>query len=198
MAYRVIKTIKGRQYIYEQSTYREGGKVRTRSSYIGAVDPVYSSSSRSAVNTTSLEKDEIILVLKSKDFQRFTKSPKAGRYPFALLPSPLVKYLGAKRAELFLSAPTQQKVLRKHPEVSSEAFEALSGACEQAEWYIDPRSSRHLVCFIEFAGKSWKVVVKGTARGEIYLQTYFQISKHSLRKQKKRYQKRLSELCSEA
>jgi len=39
MTYRVVKKINGRSYLYEQETYREGGKVRTRSQYIGAVDP---------------------------------------------------------------------------------------------------------------------------------------------------------------
>jgi len=39
MTYRVVKKINGRSYLYEQETYREGGKVRTRSQYLGAVDP---------------------------------------------------------------------------------------------------------------------------------------------------------------
>ncbi len=39
MTYQVIKTIKGKPYLYEQSTYRENGKVKTISRYIGAVDP---------------------------------------------------------------------------------------------------------------------------------------------------------------
>jgi hypothetical protein len=38
MPYVVVKTINGREYRYEQETYREGGKVRTRSTYIGPVD----------------------------------------------------------------------------------------------------------------------------------------------------------------
>jgi hypothetical protein len=38
MAYEVIKTIKGRQYRYLQETYREGGRVRTRNSYLGPLD----------------------------------------------------------------------------------------------------------------------------------------------------------------
>jgi hypothetical protein len=38
MAYIVIKTINGRQYRYQQRTYREGGKVRTESIYLGPVD----------------------------------------------------------------------------------------------------------------------------------------------------------------
>src|ERR1700730_954428 len=33
--YRVVETIKGHQYLYEQQTYREGGRVRTRNRYIG-------------------------------------------------------------------------------------------------------------------------------------------------------------------
>jgi hypothetical protein len=35
--YRVTKTIKGHQYLYEQQTYRENGRVRTRNRYIGPV-----------------------------------------------------------------------------------------------------------------------------------------------------------------
>jgi len=38
MAYLVVKQINGSFYAYEQETYREGGKVRTRSTYIGPVD----------------------------------------------------------------------------------------------------------------------------------------------------------------
>ena len=38
MAYQVIKTIHGKKYLYQQSTYREGDKVRTASVYLGAVD----------------------------------------------------------------------------------------------------------------------------------------------------------------
>lgn len=37
MTYRVIKTIGGKQYYYDQESYREGGKVRTRSTYVGPV-----------------------------------------------------------------------------------------------------------------------------------------------------------------
>ena len=40
MAYKVIRTIKGRQYAYMQTSYREGGKVRTAYEYIGAIDPI--------------------------------------------------------------------------------------------------------------------------------------------------------------
>jgi hypothetical protein len=36
--YIVIKTINGRQYRYRQSTRREGGRMRTKSEYLGPVD----------------------------------------------------------------------------------------------------------------------------------------------------------------
>lgn len=38
MTYRVIKTVKGRRYIYEQRTWREGKRVRSESRYIGPAD----------------------------------------------------------------------------------------------------------------------------------------------------------------
>lgn len=38
MTYCVIKCIKGRGYIYEQRTWREGKRVRTESRYIGPLD----------------------------------------------------------------------------------------------------------------------------------------------------------------
>ena len=34
---RIIKTVKGRQYAYEQTSYRVGKKVRTKSKYLGPV-----------------------------------------------------------------------------------------------------------------------------------------------------------------
>src|SRR5215212_4908020 len=37
--YRVVKTIKGHRYEYEQRTWREGRKVRTESRYIGPATP---------------------------------------------------------------------------------------------------------------------------------------------------------------
>jgi len=37
--YRVIKTINGREYFYDQETYRESGRVKTRNIYIGPVEP---------------------------------------------------------------------------------------------------------------------------------------------------------------
>ena len=38
MTYQTIKTIKGRQYLYEQTSFRENGRVKTVSRYICPVD----------------------------------------------------------------------------------------------------------------------------------------------------------------
>jgi hypothetical protein len=38
MSYVVTKTVKGRQYRYLQTSWRDGSRVRTRSVYLGAVD----------------------------------------------------------------------------------------------------------------------------------------------------------------
>lgn len=38
MSYVVIKTVSGRRYLYLQRSYRQGGRVRTESRYIGPAD----------------------------------------------------------------------------------------------------------------------------------------------------------------
>jgi hypothetical protein len=38
MSYIVVKTVKGRRYLYEQRTWREGKRVRTESRYLGPAD----------------------------------------------------------------------------------------------------------------------------------------------------------------
>ena len=45
--YRVVKTIKGHRYLYDQQTYREGGQVRTLNRYIGRADDMGASSGAS-------------------------------------------------------------------------------------------------------------------------------------------------------
>jgi hypothetical protein len=39
--YRVVKTINGRKYLYEQKTYREGKRVRTLNRYVGPANSVF-------------------------------------------------------------------------------------------------------------------------------------------------------------
>jgi hypothetical protein len=57
MSYRVIKKINGREYVYEQSSFREAGKVKTISRCIGPVEPIYkNTSTTSKVVTLALTK----------------------------------------------------------------------------------------------------------------------------------------------
>jgi hypothetical protein len=54
--YRVVKTVRGRRYLYEQRSWREGEKVRTQSRYIGPAGGVEVGAtriggSRSAITT---------------------------------------------------------------------------------------------------------------------------------------------------
>lgn len=56
MPYQVIKKIKGHSYRYEQSTYREGGKVRTISRYIGPAN-----SETSSAGTVTHQADQVTL-----------------------------------------------------------------------------------------------------------------------------------------
>jgi hypothetical protein len=53
--YRVVKTIKGHKYVYEQQTFRQGGQVRTRNRYLGkAADDNPPSGQKGSVTTTPL------------------------------------------------------------------------------------------------------------------------------------------------
>ena len=49
--YRVIKTIKGHRYVYEQRTRREGTHVRTENRYVGPADGGTAAGERVAVTT---------------------------------------------------------------------------------------------------------------------------------------------------
>ena len=37
--YQVVKTVKGHKYLYLQTSWREGGKVKTKSKYLGRYEP---------------------------------------------------------------------------------------------------------------------------------------------------------------
>ena len=52
MSYRVIKTVKGKQYAYLQESYRVGDKVKTRSKYLGAVSSLGSSGASGSPSNT--------------------------------------------------------------------------------------------------------------------------------------------------
>ena len=71
--YIVVKTINGRRYRYRQKTWRENGRVRTRSEYIGPVDSASSQSTPAA--RTQLDPvvvDEVYATLTDANFVRTT------------------------------------------------------------------------------------------------------------------------------
>ncbi len=171
MAYRVIKTIKGRQYIYEQESRRVGEKVMTKSRYIGPLDPVHRTARAPELRTTILSETDVAACLRSRDFERFAADPRSGRYPVAHSPAHLSATLDHARHEIFLSAETMRKVNEKHPEVSIPDFQQLNERISRSEIHFD-RKERHRVLIVEDDGIWWRCVIKLTAIGELYLQTY--------------------------
>jgi hypothetical protein len=73
--YKVIKTIRGRGYLYWQMTYREKGKVKTRNKYIG---PANSESEHVASSSPSIRKELEPLVAEpfpTSKVNAFVKTP---------------------------------------------------------------------------------------------------------------------------
>lgn len=172
MAYRVIKTIKGRQYVYEQTSRRIGTKVRTKSRYIGPLDPRNQTSRSSKVNTTLLSKSDVAACLQSKEFEQFLKTGSSGRFPVAILPqSFMASKQKFKRRELFVSADTKNKNRRRHPELDLNAYQHIQELIDQGERVRD-KANRALVIFQNRDGLWWRVAIKSTAHGEPYLLTY--------------------------
>lgn len=63
MSYLAVKKVKGRFYAYRQESYREGGKVRTRTiEYLGAIDPGLAGNVKSGDVLDLAKDDEGILV----------------------------------------------------------------------------------------------------------------------------------------
>lgn len=75
MSYIVTKTIKGRQYRYEQTSYREGGKVKTKSVYLGPV----SGTTRKAADEKYRQvlRDSVFLYGTSRPAERYAREARA-------------------------------------------------------------------------------------------------------------------------
>lgn len=59
MSYVRYKTIKGKQYAYLQTSYREGKRVRTKSKYLGAVSGMFSGGEESIEERDRRKKKEL-------------------------------------------------------------------------------------------------------------------------------------------
>ena len=71
MSYIVIKVIKGRRYVYEQRTWREGKRVRTESRYLGPADgPLRSATGRRRHKGIAAKLGELIAANTLSDEER--------------------------------------------------------------------------------------------------------------------------------
>jgi hypothetical protein len=57
--YHVIKTINGQRYVYRQITWREEGRVRTRSQYVGRADVPTTKSAEATCHQTAREPENM-------------------------------------------------------------------------------------------------------------------------------------------
>jgi|GEM_PF-6084256 len=185
MSYRVIKTIKGRQYIYEQSTFRVAGIVKTKSTYVGPLDPLNSTAHSDELHSTQLSHSDILRCLNTSIFQDFVNAPVSGRYPVALAPKHFQTELPHTRREIFLSAETQRKILKKHPEITIDDFVKLQDRLEKASIYPDDKYERHRI-LLAYEDGWWRLVIKSTGKGELYLQTYHRSNSRQMKKIKGR------------
>jgi hypothetical protein len=158
--------------VYEQTTRRDGHKVRTYSRYVGPLDPQNRTARASKVNTTILSKADIAACLHTKEFDRFLAMGATGRFPLASLPTPLKdRRLTFKRREVFLSAETKAKIAKRHPEVDLTAYQAIQHMLEHGERVRD-KQTRALVIFQKRDGQWWRLAIKATRHGEPYILTY--------------------------
>jgi len=91
VAYHVIKRVKGRSYLYLQESFREGGGVRTRSKYIGAVDPDTGELSETSLSDSELVnlfrreiRDRVLIAGDPGEWGKVWEiAPRRGKSPFA-------------------------------------------------------------------------------------------------------------------
>lgn len=74
MSYVEIKTIKGRKYRYERTSYRVGDKVKHRSKYLGPVDPVNKKRNQNAGRKPKMKVRDLTEKEKNFIFQNFKSS----------------------------------------------------------------------------------------------------------------------------
>ena len=185
MSYRVVRTIKGRQYVYKQTSVRHGSKVSTKSTYLGPLVPVNQTGRGSFPNGVPLSRRSVRAAAESKGFARFVSSAETGFYPVAKLTRAARKnWPGVKRLELLLSATTKQKIIRKHPEVDLPVFRWIQMMIDEGEGFIDGKNG--LVVFHHFDGDPWKLVAKCTRKGEPLLTTFHRSNQRQYEQQKGR------------
>jgi hypothetical protein len=181
MTYRVIKVIKGISYLYEQESYREGGKVKTRCRCLGRVDAA------GTVNTTSdsapLNTDAIRDGINSKAFAHFLSGTVPGYFPVAIASDYIAEILSAASKMVLLSQATILSHSGVHPEVTPERYTFLQTLIDRGEVVRD--RARHVIVYGQ-DNDWWVAILKGTIKGEIFLQSYHRSNPDHVRRIKKR------------
>lgn len=190
--YRVEKVVQGRRYVYLQRSYREGGKVRTESRYLGPVSPAEPPSQFpgfvpfvAAVNAHSAEEARSLVrcLLESREFFAFLSGDVPGDFPIAVLRGELLDRIGAGFHAVLLSQETLRKQQRKHREVNADGYRFLQALLDEGEIVQD--GDRHVIVY-GWNGQWWTAILKGTRNGEAYLQSYHRSNPDHVRRIRKR------------
>lgn len=85
MAYLAVKKVKGKYYAYKQESYREGGKVRTRTvEYLGAIEPAIAKQIQTTkTKVGAVEIDSLVDSIRqqAQTATKNSRSPKVNRTP---------------------------------------------------------------------------------------------------------------------
>jgi hypothetical protein len=158
--YRVTKTIKGHQYIYEQQTYRDGKSVRTRNRYVGPAgsrgSTTTGSGGQSAVTTTSAG------LLRG-----------AGDFAKAILNQFDAKRWGiAAAAQLGLSIPKKRSRKRRTKQVTTTTRRRYAARRNRkTTWFIKDHNQKRAIGDIDGKRKIFLGVIDG--------KKYFSIGRQS-------------------
>ena len=179
MSYRIIKTVKGRQYIYEQTSKRVGKRVVTMSRYIAPLVPVNRTGKREKVITTHLSRSDVAKAVASRSFQNFITKGEGGFYPVAVLPPSIKQVWGSLQSRtLLVSSDTKDKITSKHPEVTVAMYGLVQEIIDNGVAYDDRHDQ--LVIFHQVAGRYWKISIKCTVKGEALISTFHRVlEKHA-------------------
>jgi hypothetical protein len=192
MTYRVIKVIKGISYLYEQESYREGGKVKTRCRCLGRVDAV------GTVNTTSKEHNQnmadtadtpdraaIHAALTSEGFRAFFQGETtAHAFPVAVLPDKAARLIGTQASIVRISSETAKKQRAHHPEIQADEYTEIQQVIDEGE-FVQQDEKR--LAFFRRLHRWYVVVLKSTRDGrELYLLSFFRANDRTVRQIRER------------
>jgi hypothetical protein len=137
---------------------------------------------------TDEEAREIGIRLKSEEFARFLSGRVPGYFPVAIATEAIAGILEAESRTVLLSQETLLSHAGEHPEVTQERYQFLQPLLDHGETVRD--RTRHVIVYAH-DGEWWVAVLKGTVKGEIFLQSYHRSNPDHVRRIKKRGSKPL-------